>query len=302
MKKIIVLAFVFTLVVLGGSVFGYEYVKCTDAEKASSPTEGYYCVVRGDMLSKILYNYVKNTWTIEEFANHNNIPNMDLIYVGQKILISESENIATEEKTKPEVDTYVVQDGDSLWSIWVDMELWDEYGMAFSEFKDINKNRMIKPDNFDYIEPNQELLIQKQFAASDDETTKKPQQTVHDETNKMNTESEQKIAEKSNSFHETTNALITVKTVEKAENLEEAEKIALDFFTDYKNMLDRIGNRLNALFVFFGKIGDEKNKIVIMGFNDNEGGIIEDIPKKMNTNEIRNKLDNANTDEEIGEA
>lgn len=69
----------------------------------------YYIVQRGDTLSHIALWY--NT-TVEELVRLNNIQNPNLIYIGQKILITTSDDPNKEKEI-----IYKVRKGDTLWKI-----------------------------------------------------------------------------------------------------------------------------------------------------------------------------------------
>lgn len=75
----------------------------------SNKNNVYYIVKKGDTLSHIALWY--NT-TVEELAKLNNIQNPNLIYVGQKLLITTSDDPNKEKEI-----VYTVRKGDTLWRI-----------------------------------------------------------------------------------------------------------------------------------------------------------------------------------------
>jgi LysM repeat protein len=58
-------------------------------KKSASPHETYYTVQRGDTLSEIAERYET---TVEQLAKWNNIPDVDLIRAGQKLIVAKSES------------------------------------------------------------------------------------------------------------------------------------------------------------------------------------------------------------------
>jgi len=65
-----------------------RYCNCSNVEELSTSgtTKLYYTVVSGDTLSAIASN---NNTTVEKLVKLNDIQNPDIIYVGQKILLTE---------------------------------------------------------------------------------------------------------------------------------------------------------------------------------------------------------------------
>lgn len=100
----------------------------------------YYIVKRGDTLSHIALWY--NT-TVEELVRLNNIQNPNLIYVGQKILITTSDD-----PNKVYEVTYTVKKGDNLWKIGI------RYGVSVQNL--VQWNNIANPN---LIYPGQKLRI-----------------------------------------------------------------------------------------------------------------------------------------------
>lgn len=100
----------------------------------------YYIVKRGDTLSHIALWY--NT-TIEELVRLNNIQNPNLIYVGERLLITTSDN-----PNKDKEITYTVKRGDTLFKIA------NRYGVSVESI--VQRNNIKNPN---LIYPGQVLKI-----------------------------------------------------------------------------------------------------------------------------------------------
>ncbi|MCI9016725.1 MAG: LysM peptidoglycan-binding domain-containing protein [Clostridia bacterium] len=98
-----------------------------------------YIVKRGDTLSKIAKKYKT---TVNELVRLNNIKNPNLIYIGQKLIITSSNN------TKETYINYIVKRGDSLWKIA------KMYGTSIANIVRLNKIR-----NPNLIYTGQKLII-----------------------------------------------------------------------------------------------------------------------------------------------
>ncbi|QPP07837.1 LysM peptidoglycan-binding domain-containing protein [Streptomyces bathyalis] len=59
--------------------------------KSASPHETHYTVKRGDTLSEIAEMYET---TVDQLAKWNNIPDVDVIKAGQKLIVAKSEHSA----------------------------------------------------------------------------------------------------------------------------------------------------------------------------------------------------------------
>ena len=100
-----------------------------------------YVVVKGDTLSKIANNYGT---TYQKLAEYNNIPNPDLIHVGQKIKIPNG-------GSTQEYKYHIVQKGETLWGI-----AKKYYGNGNQYPKIATANGIVNPD---IIHVGQKLLI-----------------------------------------------------------------------------------------------------------------------------------------------
>jgi LysM repeat protein len=60
-------------------------------QKSASPHETYYTVKRDDTLSEIAEMYGT---TVEQLAKWNNIPDVNMIRTGQKLIVAKSESAA----------------------------------------------------------------------------------------------------------------------------------------------------------------------------------------------------------------
>lgn len=109
-------------------------------EVPDNSNEIYYIVKRGDTLSHIALWY--NT-TVEELVKLNNIQNPNLIYIGEKILITTSDKPNKEKEI-----LYTVKRGDTLYRIS------NKYGVSISDIVNLNN---IKNPNLIY--PGQVLKI-----------------------------------------------------------------------------------------------------------------------------------------------
>ncbi len=106
----------------------------SEPENPTIPNNIYYTVKSGDTLSYIALLY--NT-TVAELVKLNSIQNPDLIYVGQRLLIS----ISDDPNNSKEV-TYTVKRGDTLWKIA------RQYGITVNELVELNN---IKNPDLIYI-------------------------------------------------------------------------------------------------------------------------------------------------------
>jgi len=124
-----------------------------------------YVVESGDTLWHIAETYLDSPYQYLSLAAYNSIENPDLIYPGQIIGFSKGkitdiaasidlENVAQGELSG---EHYVVEDGDSLWSIAVS-QLADPY--AWKSVYEVNKQQI--GNNPGLIYPHQVLVLPKQ--------------------------------------------------------------------------------------------------------------------------------------------
>ncbi len=107
----------------------------------SNSNDIVYTVVKGDTLSGIASKYGT---TYQKLAEYNGISNPNLILVGQKIKIPNSNNSSSS-------ITYVVKSGDTLSGIA------SKYGMNWKDL--YNKNKSVIGNNPNLIKPGQVLVI-----------------------------------------------------------------------------------------------------------------------------------------------
>lgn len=107
----------------------------------SNSNDIVYTVVKGDTLSGIASKYGT---TYQKLAEYNGISNPNLILVGQKIKIPNSNNSSSS-------ITYVVKSGDTLSGIA------SKYGMNWKDL--YNKNKSVIGSNPNLIKPGQVLVI-----------------------------------------------------------------------------------------------------------------------------------------------
>lgn len=110
-------------------------------ETLTTSNETVYTVVAGDTLSAIARKY--NT-TYQKLAEYNNIANPNLIYVGQKIKIPNTQSTT-------QAQTYTVVAGDTLSSIA------RKYGTTWQKIYE--KNKSVIGSDPDLIRPGQVLTI-----------------------------------------------------------------------------------------------------------------------------------------------
>lgn len=96
-----------------------------------------YTVKSGDSLWKIATNH---SMSVSQLKNLNKLSN-DMIFVGQKLVVSEKKQSASAQNQVTKTSTYTVKSGDSVWKIA------HEYGMSMNELVSLNgiKNNLIFP-------------------------------------------------------------------------------------------------------------------------------------------------------------
>lgn len=114
-----------------------EFEEETKTSEEPTQTETVYTVKKGDTLSGIASKYGT---TYQKLAEYNNISNPNLIVVGQKIKIPNTETTTD--------NYYVVKRGDTLWSIA------QKYNTTVAKLVELNKIQ-----NPNLIYPNQKIKI-----------------------------------------------------------------------------------------------------------------------------------------------
>ena len=113
-------------------------------EPQQTTSNGTYTVKSGDSLWKIAKNH---NMSVSQLKNLNKLSN-DMIFVGQKLVVSEKKQSApSQNQNKPSqnqvtrLSTYTVKSGDSVWKIS------HEHGMSMNELVSLNgiKNNLIFP-------------------------------------------------------------------------------------------------------------------------------------------------------------
>lgn len=96
-----------------------------------------YTVKSGDSLWKIATNH---NMSVSQLKNLNKLSN-DMIFVGQKLVVSEKKQSAPSQSQVTKPSTYTVKSGDSVWKIS------HEHGMSMDELKSLNglKDNLIIP-------------------------------------------------------------------------------------------------------------------------------------------------------------
>jgi len=133
--------YVFRGCIVNPAIGDVHYVEPTPAPTPQPTSDTVYTVVPGDTLSGIANRY--NT-TYQKLAEYNNIPNPNLIYVGQKIRIPNGGNT-------PSAKYHTVQKGETLWAI-----AKKYYGNGNQYPKIVKANGIANPD---IIHVGQKLLI-----------------------------------------------------------------------------------------------------------------------------------------------
>ncbi|WP_137597819.1 LysM peptidoglycan-binding domain-containing protein [Paucilactobacillus kaifaensis] len=87
----------FSATTIGAVAFG------TIAVATNASADEIYTVKSGDTLSEISYQYAKDTSMVNDLAKKNNIADINLIYVGQKLMITTDGEIR--QATQQEVQT-----------------------------------------------------------------------------------------------------------------------------------------------------------------------------------------------------
>lgn len=128
--------------------------------------DSYYCVKAGDTLGRIFERFNDNFdefSTIEELAEMNNIRNIHLIRVREKIYLKNPPLISRlnpfRDNFEPQI--YIVKPGDTLWRIYNNVVV-AEYDNLVSWAQFINWNveaGNVNVNNLNLIHPDQEIIV-----------------------------------------------------------------------------------------------------------------------------------------------
>lgn len=113
----------------------------------------YYTVKKGDTLSAIASRYGT---TVQEIAQINGIPNVNLIYPGQVLRITTNSNIPGSESNGTGKTYYTIKRGDTLWGIS------RRYGVSVQNI--VSWNNIQNPN---LIYPSQRLILYGNYIGSD---------------------------------------------------------------------------------------------------------------------------------------
>lgn len=156
-------AMVITLLLFSLPSYAYPYLKCTSEETAEGITGDFLCVESGDTFNELYYDYIyyETDWTRRDFAEKNGIPweEIDTLYIGQKLFISEGEEAGEEGLSEPEYEEYVSKEGDSMWDLYHEFRLW-EIKVEFHLF--LQQNDRLNYRTGYEIYPGQKVMIPKQ--------------------------------------------------------------------------------------------------------------------------------------------
>ena len=262
----------------------YNIVPCSWSEMQQRATEDFVCVIRGDTLWGIYEDFnvkEKTGWSKQQFAQKNNIPYVDYIYVEQKIAISEKglEYLGESAKVPIEYEEYTVKEGESLWHIWLNQNVWERYGVPFSEFLEKNREegKLLRPDDPNYLKPGQTILIPKQSQAPPPKDI--TNEFVFDNAGVIEQAREAELENKLREFYTTNKIIVILETFTSFKDEDEAREYMEKRFTDQigkKTGLDRV-NVLDMLIVFVKQLGNENNKVYFYGYFEGRGGTNDEI-------------------------
>lgn len=111
----------------------------SNQENLAETEKGKYTVVKGDSLWKIAESTLGSGFKWVEISRVNNLQNPDLIFSGQELKMPEVETVRTE----PVNGEYVVDKGDSLWKISVNLY---KDGYKWVKLWEANKAKIADPD------------------------------------------------------------------------------------------------------------------------------------------------------------
>ena len=111
----------------------------SDQENLAETEKGKYTVVKGDSLWKIAESKLGSGLKWVEISRANNLQSPDVIFLGQELKMPEAETV----KVEPVSGEYVVNKGDSLWKISVNLY---KDGYKWVKLWEANKAKIANPD------------------------------------------------------------------------------------------------------------------------------------------------------------
>jgi len=145
---VVIVALIFNFVQRGKgtvSIPGVNDVTLSEeAIKQKQEEENIYTVAEGDSLWKIADKKYNNAYTWTEIAKENNIKNVSILYVGQKLKMPTIEKTVTIENDVNKIEQgtdYKVVKGDNLWKIAVNV-----YGDGYKWTSIYQENKAIISD------------------------------------------------------------------------------------------------------------------------------------------------------------
>lgn len=295
MKKIIIIFGLVSLIflILPVSSVKYNIVPCSWSEIQQRATNDFVCVQRGDTLWEIYENFnveAKTGWSKQQFAQNNNVPYVNYIYVGQKIAISEKglEYLGGATKVPVEYEEYIVKEGESLWYIWLKENVWERYKVPFSEFfqKNREEGKLLKPEDPNYLETGQTILIPKQSQAPPPEDV--TEKYVFDNANVIDQTTETLIETELKDFYDENRIILILETFNYFESEEKAKEYMERRFTDQteiKSGLDR-ANNLDTLIVFVKQAPSEFKDVYFYGYYESQGGLSDNVEAEIGRDKI----------------
>lgn len=292
----------------------YKYEKCSPNEVLGKTYDNYYCVKKGDWLSKIAK---RSETTIIYLADINNIPDPDSIYIGQKIYLEKpgvakkiTQTITAKkiEATDDDFIYYTIKEGDYLLKIYntETVKLEESQRLPYSEFVQINREKgYLGPtkEDWDLIYPDKKLIIgKKTIPAVEDKTP--PPEFIYGEESSINEvltpDFKNKILSKLREFHSKEGNIIAL-TITDYDDLSEQEEYkdknyeetiiedAGGIFHDPTSKLDTSGDPQYNTLVYF--VADEND---FLYYGQEEGLAEEDIfPKYIDVDKHQEKKEEA---------
>lgn len=199
-NKITLLIFLIILIIPNSfAITYYDYEKCSDDKQLGQKYDSYYCVKKGDWLSKIA---LKLETPIDKLIEINKIKDKDSIFIGQKIYF-EKQNVPekivkaiTIKKVEPKTEDYIyyeIQQGDTLIALYnrESAKLKSNQILQYPEFVQINREKGhlgLSKKDLNLIYPGEKLIIgKKSIPAVEPEEEIPPLQFVYDDANLIET-------------------------------------------------------------------------------------------------------------------